>query len=187
MTLHAIPAAGAFPSNMRRALTTGITMYRKISHVSQKPSERMNHCTDAAFAYAMGDLLRSLMSVGHSSSMIILSKALRTWRSRSIMMKFVAKWVSTGKRMDKLGDNLRNMACEAWWLFDEDRNDPGLFHQLLHPFFLAPIFQKEVQTMCGTSLHVHVGDGLKYMTTRSSHNRSIVRADLNNIVNSDLF
>ena len=28
--------------------------------------------------------------------------------------------------------------------------------------------------MCGTSLHVQVGDGLKYMTTRSSHNRSIV-------------
>ena len=41
--------------------------------------------------------------------------------------------------------------------------------------------------MCGASLHVQVGNGLKYMTTRSSHNRSIVRADLNNIVNSDLF
>ena len=145
MTLHAIPMAGAFPSKRRRALTTGITMYRKFSHVSQKPSERMNRCTDAAFAYAMGDLLlRSLMSVGHSSSMIILSKALRTWRSRSIMMKFVAKWVSTGKRMDKSGDNLWKMACEAWWLLDEDRDDPCLFHQLLHPFFLAPIFQKEV-------------------------------------------
>ena len=106
--------AGAFPSNRRRALTTGITMYRKFSHVSHKPSERMNRHTNAAFAYAVEDfLLRSLMSVGHSSSMIIISKALRTWRSRSIMMKFVAKWVSTGKRMDKLGDNLRNMACEA--------------------------------------------------------------------------
>ena len=117
MTLHAIPMAGAFPSKRRRALTTGITMYRKFSHVSQKPSERMNRRTDAAFAYAVGDLLlRSLMSVGHSSSMIILSKALRTWRSRSIMMKFVAKWVSTGKRMDKSGDNLWKMACEAWWL-----------------------------------------------------------------------
>ena len=117
MTLHAIPVAGAFPSNRRRALTTGITMYRKFSHVSQKPSERMNHHTDAAFAYAVGDLLlRSLMSVGHSSSMIILSKALRTWRSRSIMMKFVAKRVSTNKRMDKSGDNLPNMAYEAWWL-----------------------------------------------------------------------
>ena len=41
--------------------------------------------------------------------------------------------------------------------------------------------------MCGTSLHVQVEDGLKYMTTRSSYNRSIVRTDLNNIVNSDLF
>ena len=118
MTLHAILVAGAFPSNRRRALTTGITMYRKFSHVSQKPSERMNRRTNVAFAYAVGDLLlRSLMSVGHSSSMIILSKALRTWRSQSIMMKFVAKRVSTGKRMDKSGDNLRNMACEAWWLF----------------------------------------------------------------------
>ena len=85
--------------------------------MSKKPSERMNRRTNAAFAYAIGDLLlRLLMSVGHSSSMIILSKALRTWRSRSIMMKFVAKRVSTGKRMDKLRDNLRNMACEAWWL-----------------------------------------------------------------------
>ena len=70
---------------------------------------------------------------------------------------------------------------------DEDRNDPGLLHQLLHPFFFTPILQKEVQTMCSASLHIQVGGGLKYMTTRSSHNRSIVRADLNNIVNSDLF
>ena len=117
MTLHAIPVAGAFSSNSRRALTTGITMYRKFLHVSQKPSKHMNRCIDAAFAYAVGDLLlRSLMSVGHSSSMTILSKALRTWRSRSIMMKFVAKRVSTSKRMDKSGDNLRNMAYEAWWL-----------------------------------------------------------------------
>ena len=117
MTLYAIPVAGAFPSNRQRALTTGITMYRKFSHMSQKPYERMNRRTNAAFAYAVGDLLlRSLLDVGHSSSMIILSKALRTWRSRSIMMKFVAKRVSIGKRMDKLGDNLRNMACEVWWL-----------------------------------------------------------------------
>ena len=117
MTLHAIPVAGAFPSNRRRALTTGITMYRKFLHVSQKPSEYMNRCTDAAFEYAVGDLLlRLLMSIGHSSSMIILSKALHTWRSRSIMMKFVAKRVSTGKRMYKSGDNLQNMAYVAWWL-----------------------------------------------------------------------
>ena len=117
MTLHAIPLAGAFPSNRRRALITGITMYRKFSHVAQKPSEHMNRRTNAAFAYAVEDLLlRSLMSVGHSSSMIIHSKALCTWRSRSIMMKFVAKWISTGKWMDKLGDNLRKMAYEAWWL-----------------------------------------------------------------------
>ena len=159
-------------------------MYRKFSHVSQKPSERMNRRTDAAFANAVGDLLlRSLMSIGHSSSMIILSKALRTWRSRSIMIKFVAKRVSTGKWMDKSGDNLRNMAYAGVVALDEDKNDPRLFHQLLHPFFLASIFQKEVQTMCSTSLHVQVGDGLKYMTTHSSHNRSIVRTDLNNIVN----
>ena len=83
----------------------------------RNPSERMNLRTDVAFAYAVGDLLlRSLMSIDHSSSMIILSKALRTWRSQSIMMKFVAKRVSIGKRMDKLEDNLWNMACEAWWL-----------------------------------------------------------------------
>ena len=86
---------------------TGITIYRKFLHMSQKPSEHMNRRTDAAFAYAMGDLLlRSLMSVSHLSSMIILSKALRTWRSQSIMMKFVAKQVSIGKWMDKLGDYL---------------------------------------------------------------------------------
>ena len=117
MTLHAIPVASAFPSNKRRALTTRITTtYKKFSHVFQKPSERMNRHTNAAFAYAVGNLLlRSLMSVGHSLSMIVLSKALHTWRSRSIMMKFVAKRISTGKRMDKLGDNLRNMACEEWW------------------------------------------------------------------------
>ena len=41
--------------------------------------------------------------------------------------------------------------------------------------------------MCGASLHVQVRDGLKYMTTCNSHNWSIVCADLNNIVNSDLF
>ena len=117
MTLYAILVAGAFPSNKRRALTTGITMYRKFLHVSQKPSKHMNRRVDAAFAYAVGDLLlRSLISVSHLSSMIILSKALCTWRNQSIIMKFVAKWVSTGKRMDKSGDNLRNMACEAWWL-----------------------------------------------------------------------
>ena len=117
MTFHAIPMAGAFPSNRQRALTTGITMYRKFLHVFQKPSEHMNCCTNAAFAYVVGDLLlRLLMNVGHSSSMIILSRALRTWRSQSIMMKFVAKRVSIGKRMDKLEDNLWNMACEAWWL-----------------------------------------------------------------------
>ena len=92
-------------------------MYRKFSHVSEKPFEHMNYRTTAPFAYAVGDLLlKSLMSVGHSSSMIILSKALCTWRSQSIMMKFVAKWVSIGKWMDKLGDNFWNMACEAWWL-----------------------------------------------------------------------
>ena len=53
MTLHAIPVAGAFPSNRRRALTTGITMYKKFLHVFQKPSERMNRRTDAAFAYVV--------------------------------------------------------------------------------------------------------------------------------------
>ena len=117
MTLHAIPMAGAFPSNMQMALTTGITMYRKFSHVSQKPSKHMNHYTAMPFIYAVDFLLlRSLKSIGHSSSMIILSKALRTWRTRSIIMKFVAKRVSTSKRMDKLGDNVWNMACEAWWL-----------------------------------------------------------------------
>ena len=116
MILHAIPMAGAFLSKRRRALMTKITMYRKFLQVSQKPSKRMNRCTDVAFAYVVGDLLRLLMNIGHSSSMIILSKALRTWRSGSIMMKFVAKWVSTSKPMDQLGDNLQNMACKAWWL-----------------------------------------------------------------------
>ena len=117
MILHTIPIAKVFPSNTQKALTTRITMYRKFLHVSQKPFERMNRRTIMPFAYTMEDLLlRSLMSVGHSLSMIILFKALCTWRSRSIMMKFVANRVSTSKWMDKLGDNLRNMAYEAWWL-----------------------------------------------------------------------
>ena len=77
----------------------------------------MNHRTTAPFAYAVRDLLlRLLMSVGHSSSMTILFKTLRTWRNRSIMMKFVAKQVSIDKRMDNLENNLWNMASKAWWL-----------------------------------------------------------------------
>jgi hypothetical protein len=115
MTFQASPIAGALPSNTRRAFTTRITMYKKISQLCQNPSERMVACTCTPTSCALADLLlKSAKNEGQSSSIIILSRALRSRRRRSIMIKFVAKRVSIGTHMERFGEKRRNMACEAW-------------------------------------------------------------------------
>jgi hypothetical protein len=130
MIFQASPIAGALPSNTGRAFTTGITVYKKNSQLCQNPSERMvaHICTSTSCALA-DLLLKSTKNGSQSSSIIILSRALRSRRRRSIMRKFVAKWVSASTCMERFGEKRRNMACEAWWFLTNV--------QILHAFFIS--------------------------------------------------
>jgi hypothetical protein len=130
MTFQASPIEGALPSNTRRAFTTGITMYKKISQLCQNPSERMVACTCTPTSCALADLLlKSAKKGGQSSSIIILSRALRSRQRRFIMIKFVAKRVSVGACMKRFGEKHQNMACEAWWFLTNV--------QILRAFFVS--------------------------------------------------
>jgi hypothetical protein len=45
------------------------------------------------------------------------------------MIKFVAKRVLVGARMERFGEKRRNMACEAWWFLTNI--------QILRAFFIS--------------------------------------------------
>jgi hypothetical protein len=79
---------------------------------------------------ALADLLlKSAKNGGQSSSIIILSRALQSRQRRSIMRKFVAKWILVGTRMERFGEKRRNMACESWWFLTNV--------QILRAFFIS--------------------------------------------------